>query len=110
MDHFEKNSLRRFTPCLFGTQPEVAHALAVVHTELILIHPFREGNGRVARMLSIIMAAQAGLPPLDFGRLKGRKRETYFRAVQAGMDYDYAPMEAIFTGVIERTLRQRSQP
>jgi cell filamentation protein len=61
-------------------------------------------------MLSIVMAAQAGLPPLDFGHLKGRKRETYFRAVQVGMDYDYAPTEAIFTGVIERTLRQRSQP
>ncbi len=49
------------------------------------------------------------LPPLDFGHLKGRKRETYFRAVQAGVDYDYAPMEAIFTGVIERTLGGRGR-
>jgi cell filamentation protein len=61
-------------------------------------------------MPSIVMAAQAGLPPLDFGHLNGRKKQEYFRAVQTGMDYDYEPMEKIFTGVIERTLRRRSQP
>ena len=105
MDTFEKGPLRQFTPCLFKTQSEVAHALAVVHTELVLIHPFREGNGRLARILAIVMAAQADLPPLDFGHLKGRKREEYFQAVQAGMDYNYGPMEKVFTDVIEKTLR-----
>jgi cell filamentation protein len=110
MDAFEKESLQQFTPCLFTTQPEVVHALAVVHTELVLIHPFREGNGRVARLLAVVMAAQAGLPPLDFGHLKGRKKQEYFRAVQAGMQYDYKPMEKIFTGVVTRTLRQLVGP
>ena len=110
MDGFEKGPLHQFTPCLFETKREVVHALAVVHTELVLIHPFREGNGRLARMLTIVMAAQAGLPPLDFGHLKGQKKQEYFGAVRAGMDYDYPPMEQILTGVVERTLKQRNQP
>jgi cell filamentation protein len=56
------------------------------------------------------MAAQAGLPPLDFGHLKGIKKQEYFQAVQAGMNYDYKPMEKIFTGVVERTLRGIVRP
>ncbi|TAK86063.1 MAG: hypothetical protein EPO20_09750 [Betaproteobacteria bacterium] len=31
-------------------------ALAETHVELVLIHPFREGNGRIARALSTLMA------------------------------------------------------
>ena len=52
---------------------------------MVLIHPFREGNGRVDRMLSILMVLQAGLPPLDFRDIVGRKKKEYILAVQAGM-------------------------
>jgi cell filamentation protein len=52
-----------------------------------------------------LMALQAGLPPLDFGELKGKKRKEYFAAIRAGLDRGYKPMEKIFSGVIQRTLR-----
>lgn len=105
MVKLEKEILRRYTPCRFSSKEEVAHALAVVHAELMLIHPFREGNGRSGRMLAILMALQAGLPILDFGGIRGKRRQEYFAAVRAGLDCDYKPMERIFRLVISRTLR-----
>ena len=105
MAEFEQAPLRQFTPCHFSSVSELAFALAVVHVELVLIHPFRDGNGRVARMLSILMGSQAGLPSLDFGDIKGRKKKEYFSAVQAGLDRNYEPMAEIFSDVIDRTLR-----
>ena len=105
MMEFEKGPLREYTPCRFTVMSEIARAIAVVHTELLLIHPFREGNGRAARLLAILMALQAGLPPLDFGGIKGRKRQEYFVAIQAGLDRDYKPMENVFSAVVRRTQR-----
>lgn len=73
--------------------------------ELVLIHPFREGNGRVARILSVHMGLQAGLPALYFDNLSGRRQQQYFAAVQAGLDRNYEPMAKLFNAVIERNLQ-----
>jgi cell filamentation protein len=105
MAELERGPLRRFTPCHFGSVDGVVKALAAVHTELMLIHPFREGNGRVGRLLAISVALQAKLPPLDFSGIKGQKRQQYFAAVRAGIGEDYKPMERIFSDVVRRTLR-----
>ena len=103
MEDFEKNFLYEYTPCNFKEIGKIIRAIAVVHTELILIHSFRDGNGRGARLLSLLMALQAKFPPLDFTEIKGKKKEEYFAAVQAGMDRNYGPMEKIFREVIDRT-------
>jgi cell filamentation protein len=103
MEDFEKSSLFEYTPCNFKELGKIIRAIAVVHTELILIHPFRDGNGRVGRLLAFLMVLQAKLPPLDFTEIKGKKKQEYFAAVQAGMDRDYRPMEKIFREVIDRT-------
>ena len=114
MRELEQGPLRRHTPCTFRSAGRVLQALAEVHTELVLIHPFRDGNGRVARILATLMALQAGFL-LDFRPIQGKQREAYFAAVQIGMMRNYKPMEQIFSGIVRKTLagrepsRQRSQ-
>jgi len=107
MGKYEQGVLRDFTPRLFEKPEKIIHALAVVHTELILIHPFREGNGRLARMLSVLMGLQAGYPSLDFSRIKGKIKKKYIAAVQAGMNYEYEAIEEIFRVILKQTLRQQ---
>ncbi|MBI5194816.1 MAG: Fic family protein [Nitrospirae bacterium] len=109
MNAFEKDFLHKHMPCNFKSMERVIQALAEVHVELVLIHPFREGNGRVARLLAILMALQAGLPPLDFTGIVSRKKKDYISAVQAGMERDYKPMEKVFTSAIRKTLKAREQ-
>lgn len=105
LDELECKQLRTYTPCLFQDRSEVAHALAEVHVELMLIHPFREGNGRLGRILATLMALQAGLPVLDFSELDGARREEYFAAVRSGLDRDYLPMKRLFDDIIVRSLQ-----
>jgi cell filamentation protein len=109
MDAFEREQLQKYTPCAFENIDDVAQVLAEVHVELMLIHPFREGNGRVGRLLATLMALQAGLPVLDFGVLGGVRRAEYFAAVQAGMDTNYQPMKRLFNEIIERSLKTSQQ-
>lgn len=101
--------LREYTPCLFESDEEIVTALAIVHTELMLIHPFREGNGRAGRLLAVLMALQVGLPGLDFTGIRGRKRKEYFTAVQSGLNHDYEPMKKIFMSVLSRTRRTHAR-
>ena len=104
MEQFERDVLARYTPCNFSERADIVRALAETHVELVLIHPFREGNGRLARVLSILMALQAGLPLLNFSLIAEEKKQEYFDAVQAGLDKNYKPMEQIFAEIIERSL------
>jgi len=109
MNEFETGPLREFTPCHSSAPGEQARAIGVTHAELILIHPFRDGNGRCARLLATLMAAQAGLPALDFRGVVGAERERYVGAIQASMERNYDPITAVFSRVIARTVHYASK-
>ena len=103
MRELENGPLREFTPCVFGTTEEQARAIAIVHAELVLVHPFRDGNGRCARLLAVLMGLQAGLPVLDFTGVRGQERTRYIAAVHAALDRNYEPMTGVFLRIIVRT-------
>jgi len=88
---FEKNFLATYTPCQGMDIDHLAKAIAVVHVELILIHPFREGNGRLARLLADVMAVQGGRRPLNYQSWEHNKAR-YTAAIHAGMVMNYNPM------------------
>lgn len=105
MRQLEQGALKQYSPCRFAEEDEIARAIAVVHAEVVLIHPFRDGNGRCARLLALLMALQAGLPPLDFSDFVGRGKLPYIAAVHAAVGRDYKPMTQMFSGAVRRTLR-----
>ena len=103
MDKLERQILAKNTPCREGTTEVVAGSLATVHAELILIHPFRDGNGRLARMLATLMAFQARLPALTFSSFEGRGKRPYIAAIHSALGHDYAPLIAMFAKAIAET-------
>jgi cell filamentation protein len=107
MKAFDEKVLRYNTPCK-GTLEEAASKIAIVHTEFLLLHPFREGNGRTARLLATLMSYQAGFPGLDlsFIRSRGEQYKKYVQAVQAGLDENYEPMLAIILKALKLSLKR----
>ncbi|MDF3822936.1 Fic family protein [Leptospira sp. 96542] len=99
LDEFERNHLHRWTPCDGMDEATLVEAIAVCHVELILIHPFREGNGRLSRLLADVMAVQAGHGPLDYSAWDADKA-AYFAAIQRGMSMDYAPMQRLVSAAL----------
>lgn len=95
LQSFERNMLLRL-PASYTNMEELIEDIAKIHAELLFIHPFREGNGRTARILANLMAEKEG-----YGRLLFEKFETeemfskYIIAVQqAGME-NYEPMKIL---------------
>jgi len=94
MNDFEKEMLLNI-PAYYNSDDELVSWVAKVHAELLFIHPFREGNGRTARLLANLMCAKAGHKLLDLENFSKQKFEDYINAVKAAANKNYAPMEAI---------------
>lgn len=56
MEKFGDNFLSIYSPCNEMDEEQLIEALANVHIEYILVHPFREWNGRLSRLLAAVMA------------------------------------------------------
>lgn len=106
MDDFERDSLSVYTPCGGMDKHDLIEAIAICHVEFIIIHPFREGNGRLGRVLSTVMALQANMPVLDFEILE-KDKGRYIQAIHAGHAGDYEPMRLIFSDVLVFSLEQQ---
>jgi len=110
MTALERGALAKHTPCRPGLVADVARRMAEVHAELLLIHPFREGNGRLARWVADLMAYQAGLPAPAYGFVgRGSKvrRTQYLEAVRDGYLGNYDDLADFFAEAMERRREAR---
>lgn len=92
---FQHEQLNMYTPCRPSSVVELLDALSSVHIELILIHPFREGIGRIARLLCDVLGVQAEIGPLNYTSWD-QTPDQYFAAIRAGARLDLEPMRDLF--------------
>lgn len=91
---FENEILSKL-PNKYNNIEELVKDIAKVHAELLFIHPFREGNGRTARMLANLMSRKQGYEALKFELITEKEFENYVLAVQSSADKNYVKMEKI---------------
>jgi len=94
MDSFEKGILLNL-PAKYESDRALIKDIAKVHGEFLFIHPFREGNGRTARVLANLMARKQGIKGLNFEKITENVFPEYVIAVQSVADRNYEPMEKI---------------
>ncbi|SBS28471.1 Adenosine monophosphate-protein transferase [Marinomonas aquimarina] len=97
---FEQAYLAKIPQISQLSKDELVSLLAQTHVEFILIHPFREGNGRISRLLMDYMSWQAGYGLLDYS-LWDTHKAFYFRSIQAGVGGDYQYIERLVRDILD---------
>ncbi len=77
-----------------GVAPEVEAAW--LHHRFTQIHPFQDGNGRIARALASLVFVKAGWFPLV---VRDQNRASYIDALEAADDGDLADLVEYFAGL-----------
>ena len=92
---FERSCLARWTPCHGMDTDTLAEAIAITHVEFILIHPFREGNGRTQRVYCALLAEKAGYF-IDFESLDQARM---YHVMIASFNGDAKPLAALLLNI-----------
>ena len=96
-------SVRQAMPALFDLLREEDHAAvrAVLGHWLVgYIHPFPDGNGRIARFLMNVMLASGGYP---WTVIRMEERDAYMEALEAAsVDQDIGPFAAFVARAVSR--------
>jgi Fic-DOC domain mobile mystery protein B len=93
-----RNLLENTRAQIAGKVAPIDGIAARFHHRLVWIHPFPNGNGRHARLLTDLLLAANGAAPFTWGRgdleHAGETRERYLAALRAADARDLAPLLA----------------
>jgi len=86
------------------SREEIITEVAKVHGEYIVIHPFRDGNGRTGRMLANLMLMQAEMPPFSMEVFDSAEiQEKYLAAIRdVWAKEDYAKLIKLFEVLVPK--------
>lgn len=102
MQTFEKDVLQNVKTCDLRSEGDFCRAAARIHGEFIAVHPFREGNGRTARLACDLLAINVGLPTLRYDRSPAGV-ERYVHANKLVVyRADYSLLEDVFAEALGR--------
>lgn len=109
-DHFDvAEEMRVLVEWMNTTAASAPLAATVVHAWLTHIHPFEDGNGRVARLLANYMLFRAHWPSLIIKSTVDRGE--YYNAL-GGSDEggDLMPLFGLFTKALHRSMAEMADP
>ena len=76
---------------------EITYKLSILISEFLFVHPFREGNGRLSRLLCDIILAKNGFPMIGLNLKNG---DNYIEKVHQGYEKNYIPMKELLKSKI----------
>jgi len=82
----------------------VIELLSWFQHRFVLIHPFQDYNGRLARMLTICLLLKQNLPPIEIKADNGEDRENYLNAMYAADKGDYSNLETLIGNALNESL------
>lgn len=85
-----------------SNEAEAIKAYAKIHIDFTCIHPFADGNGRMARLLSNIPLLKAGMPPLVI-KLEDKKE---YLEILSQYDYNSKPQNGLFLTFLEKQYQE----
>lgn len=85
---------------------EVISLLAWFQHRFVWIHPFKDYNGRVARLITNLLLLNLGFPILEIQAETGKDRETYIAAMKAADQHNYSKLEDLFVKALKESLEK----
>ena len=67
---------------------------AMAHLHVVSVHPFRDGNGRISRIIQSLVLAREGLPSPEFSSIEeylGHNTQQYYTVLQQVQGRRYQP-------------------
>lgn len=91
-----------------GDLPNVVLVAAIAQHRIAWVHPFEQGNGRIARIIAALIIEKFGWPHIDTDMVF-RERQHYLSAIQQADKGDIVPLAQILFGEINMKLADHRQ-